>query len=1060
MKKLNLLSLILILLSFFVASNSLLANYKGEEKDKGKKPALQKTTALNPRQSLMNINKVTMWVSDEGFHDWVVASSWNGAFPSGSSVGAIFAEGVVWGGQVNDGSSPAVRVNGNTYGTGCAPLTRLFRVRPDYLWGDLTDDAATFNDIPSSSVTSANIQEIRDQYAADWAEWPVDEGALYEERNGIPGYQPAVDLNNNGKFEPEEGDIPGVPGASQSLFIKYNDDLSESNYGSPPIGLVVSETYWAYAASGALGNVIFKKMDLIYTGTPNSSTNATIDSFFIVQWADPDVGTSSDDFAGCDTILNMGYAYSSGTSDATYAGLQLAPPAVGYDFLQGASKFTGDPNDSALFDLKWRKGYKYFNDKPMSSYIYFAAGGAWSDPGFNYNGTLEFYNLMRGKKPIPRYPSASPFPEEVTDISPSGTFLLAGDPVTGTGKIDGRVEGPGDRRIMVVNGPITLSKGDTAQIVLGLVYGLGRNNLSSISVMKYYDAFAQYAYDQLFDVPLMPPPTVKSVALDNEISIYWNETASLQEATENQAYGPYEFQAYSVYQLPPGSKDIADGIRVATYDVVDNISFLSDKILDENTGIVYTRPIVPLDNVSGVRRRMLIDKDYLNNKPLVNGQSYTFAVTAIGYKDDPSLPSYILESAPTIVEIVPQTTNPGVTYSTTAGDSIAVTHNGGSDGSVEVIVLDPTRVTGHDYKVNFAADGTWSLTDVTDGVVKLENQENQSGDENYFVVDGLLIKVIGPPVDINNWSFTPSAARWFTGVNAGGEQFFGGLLLGSDFFGSNITPDQYVTVELRFVTDRNNGQRAYRYLRGGTPSYGYMDYEKQYFTLWDVDANPPQQLSVAYVEQAGRPAADTTWRPTADNGDREYLFFLKAPYTDTPDPYFTSRNALSQADEFPTLYALWPLQRGTMPFNPQDGQVFKIVPNYSNTIDDEFTFKAPVPPSFSPDKAKTDVEKINVFPNPYYGYQYRETAPNNKYVTFNHLPDNAVIRIFDLSGVLVKTITHVPNQGQFETWNLANDNNYPVASGIYIVYIDMPDLGKTKIIKLAVIQEQQMLKVY
>jgi hypothetical protein len=114
----------------------------------------------------------------------------------------------------------------------------------------------------------------------------------------------------------------------------------------------------------------------------------------------------------------------------------------------------------------------------------------------------------------------------------------------------------------------------------------------------------------------------------------------------------------------------------------------------------------------------------------------------------------------------------------------------------------------------------------------------------------------------------------------------------------------------------------------------------------------------------------------------------------------------------------------------------------------------------SKDLAKADVEKINVFPNPYYGYQYRETSPTSKYVTFNHLPDNAVIRIFDLSGVLVKTIDHVSTSGQFDTWNLTNDNNYPVASGIYIVYVDMPDLGTTKILKLAIIQEQQMLKVY
>jgi hypothetical protein len=31
----------------------------------------------------------------------------------------------------------------------------------------------------------------------------------------------------------------------------------------------------------------------------------------------------------------------------------------------------------------------------------------------------------------------------------------------------------------------------------------------------------------------------------------------------------------------------------------------------------------------------------------------------------------------------------------------------------------------------------------------------------------------------------------------------------------------------------------------------------------------------------------------------------------------------------------------------------------------------------------------------------------------------------------------------------------PVASGLYIVYIDMPAIGATKILKAAIIQEQQ-----
>src|SRR3990172_10401952 len=377
MKKFSYLSFIVTLIFFFTAPNNLFANYRGNEKDKGKKPVLQKTTS-NPRQSLININNATMWVTEEGFHDWVVASGWNGAFPNGTTVGAIFAEGIVWGGLVNDGSSPVVRVNGNTYGTGCAPITRVYRVRPDYLTGDLTSDAASFNNIGIGDVTDADINTLKEQYAKDWNEWPANEGA------------PFKDVNSNGTYE-SDVDIPGIPGASQSLFIKYNDDLSASNYGSLPIGLEVSETYWAYSYSGALGNVIYKKVDMVYKGTPTSKSNSKIDSMFIVQWADADVGNSTDDFAGCDTTLNLGYAYSSGVTDATYAGLGLAPAAVGYDFLQGVSKFTGNPNDSAIFNLQWRKEYKYVNRKPMSSYVYFAAGGGLRDPGFEYNETLEFY---------------------------------------------------------------------------------------------------------------------------------------------------------------------------------------------------------------------------------------------------------------------------------------------------------------------------------------------------------------------------------------------------------------------------------------------------------------------------------------------------------------------------------------------------------------------------------------------------------------------------------------------------------------------------------------------
>jgi hypothetical protein len=80
-------------------------------------------------------------------------------------------------------------------------------------------------------------------------------------------------------------------------------------------------------------------------------------------------------------------------------------------------------------------------------------------------------------------------------------------------------------------------------------------------------------------------------------------------------------------------------------------------------------------------------------------------------------------------------------------------------------------------------------------------------------------------------------------------------------------------------------------------------------------------------------------------------------------------------------------------------------------------------------------------------------------VTFNNLPKNAVIRIFNLAGHLVRTLQK-SSDAQFLRWDLMNQRNYPVASGIYIAYVDLPDMGFTKTLKFSVIQQQEFLDYY
>jgi hypothetical protein len=1038
-------------------------NTYAKEKNKN---GISKNNSVNqitddPSTSVIDVNNITTYVRVDGLAPQIIGGqSFNGQFPKGSQLGAIYAEGFLWGGIASDGQNPAVRVGGAGYTEGNFATSRLFRVRPDYQTANLSDDAANFFAEDASAVTSDQIQQVKDQYAKDWQEWPGNLGAPYD------------DVNKNGQYDPDT-DIPGVPGASQTLWISYNDSQASSFYASPPIGMQVQETFWAYAVSNALGNVIFKKVRMVYTGTSTSSSNSKVDSLYLAQFADPDVGTYTDDYAGCDTTLSLGYAYNSTNNDQKYSAQGLVPPAVGYDFLQGASYKTGDPNDSAIVNFKYRKGYKYFQETPMSNFIYFAAGGNWSDPtavsnNGNYNnGTLQYYNLLRGYLPSPEYPASEKFPTNTGgEVGGFGTYLLSGDPVTGSGWVDGQVETAGDRRILCINGPISLSLGDTAEIVLALIGGEGTNNLSSVSVLKYNDQFAQFAYDQFFNIPIMPQPSVEASAADGKVVLNWGSNQSRLDAIENSPHGGFDFQAYTVYQLPAGVTDISKGERVATFDLNDNVQVLSDKVLDQNTGLIYTKPIIFLKN-EGIKRYIVIDQDAITRKPLINGQSYTFAVTALGYNNDPGLPYNILESAPVVVNLTPHSPNPGTRYAYSPGDTIMTNHSGGkSDGLVFGLVVDPSRLTGDSYKVSFdtANDETvWSLTDVTKNTVVVSKSTNQSGDDNYLIIDGMQVKVIGPAEQVKSWDF--SGTRWVSGTDAGLEQFFGGLGVGKNFFGSDLPASNYVPVELRWVggsgalppSEANGWSQGATYWR--SDGYAYHGPGWLPFTAWDVtDPANPKQINASFVEDANAGSANNQWdmgwdgSAFKDLGGREYLFINNTPY----DP--THYNADVDGTFNDVLYAIWPAARGSHPYL-EAPWTMEIVPNYVNVPSvDEFTFTAPAPTT-STDNAKADVNMINVFPNPYYGYQYRETSRQDHYVTFSHLPSNATIRIFDLAGVLVRTIKH-NSTSQFEPWDLRNDNNYPVASGIYVAYVDMPDLGTSKILKLAVIQETQVLPIY
>ena len=693
---------------------------------------------LCPSQSVININNMAYWMKKSS--SGTTSGSPNGTqadYPIGTG-GLVYEDGMLWGVKVKDGNtSDTVRVGGTTYYSGlkagravydangdvCGSTDpkdhHVWRVRSDYKTADLTSDASNY--LNKSNPTDADVSSVYDQYDYDWINWPASWGAPYD------------DVDEDGAYD-HTIDIPGYPGADQTLWVVANDipeivnsecvvsdtsDTAPNVYGASAVGIELQVTMWAYkfGASDPLGNMIFKKASMKYTGLREGYNSfdpsiAKIDTAYFTQWADPDLGTYTDDYVGCDTDLSFGYVYNGNAIDGVFNGIyQLPVPAGGYDFLQGPINADGDTLG-------------------MTAFTYFGAGSSISDPDLSdYKGTLQFFNLMEGFLPRPEYPVQTPWTDLNTNTSTK--FVLSGDPVSGSGWIDGVQLPPGDRRLVMASGPFAMDLGDSQDVVLALVGGMGSDNISSVSVAKFHDTYAQYAYDNSFSLPSAPAsPVVQVNTLDGEILLDWGYDAASVFATEEVESKGFVFEGYNVYQLPSSGSPISEGKKIATFDKINVVQTIFDPGVDSKSGFIIDQAKQSGTN-TGVQRYYRTDYDELRSRDMSNGITYHYAVTAYSYlADNQGSPFKSLESSPTIKSVMPNAEAPGFTLGSDAGGEIATVHTGTAGGSVGVSVVNPNDITGDNYAVTFDIqhyylddDGLWKFTDFADSVGTLERSD-------------------------------------------------------------------------------------------------------------------------------------------------------------------------------------------------------------------------------------------------------------------------------------------------------------------------------------------------
>lgn len=90
------------------------------------------------------------------------------------------------------------------------------------------------------------------------------------------------------------------------------------------------------------------------------------------------------------------------------------------------------------------------------------------------------------------------------------------------------------------------------------------------------------------------------------------------------------------------------------------------------------------------------------------------------------------------------------------------------------------------------------------------------------------------------------------------------------------------------------------------------------------------------------------------------------------------------------------------------------------------------------------LDKVSVTPNPYYAYSGYEDPGNqlDNRVRITNLPANCIVSIYTQGGYLVRRIRKDDNTRTFIDWDLKNDANVPISSGIYLVHVYAPGLGE------------------
>jgi hypothetical protein len=159
------------------------------------------------------------------------------------------------------------------------------------------------------------------------ATWPGNGDVTNDEPAKLA---PFADLNDNGIYEPGQGEYPLIRGDQAVYSVQHA--VQDYDNLHPPMDLDLHLMYYSYADSSDVDtwNTVFENVQVINRGT------GTYSGVRFGMYMDFDIGGAFDDAGGCDSLLNLFYAYNGDDNDEPangYPGYGSQPPAQGALYL-------------------------------------------------------------------------------------------------------------------------------------------------------------------------------------------------------------------------------------------------------------------------------------------------------------------------------------------------------------------------------------------------------------------------------------------------------------------------------------------------------------------------------------------------------------------------------------------------------------------------------------------------------------------------------------------------------------------------------------------------------